>query len=45
MEDWRKALKPYDMTPKERLEKIVDLLVTASIRLVEEKTKSEKPEK
>ncbi len=33
MNDWRKHLDPEDMTPEERLRRVVDLLATASIRL------------
>ena len=34
MENWRKYLDPEDMTPEERLERVVELLATAVVRLV-----------
>lgn len=44
MNDWRKHLDPDDMTPEERLNRVVDLLATASLRLVTgDKVPSESP--
>lgn len=39
MENWRKFLDPEDMTPMERMERIVELLATAAAREEKEKTK------
>lgn len=36
MESYRHFLDPNDMTPEERLERIIELLATASVRLAEE---------
>ena len=41
MENWRKHLDPEDMTPEERLERVVELLATAVVRLIGEERKEE----
>lgn len=44
MENWRKFLDPDEMAPKERLDRIVEILATAVIRMVqEEKRSSDQP--
>lgn len=36
MENWRKHLPPEQMTPEERQERVIELLVLASVRLAQE---------
>jgi len=36
MENWWKCLAPEDMTPAERLTRVVELLAAAALRLIEE---------
>lgn len=41
MENYRHCLDPEDMTPEERLDRIVELLAIASVRLAEKERASE----
>ncbi|MBI2069119.1 MAG: recombinase family protein [Elusimicrobia bacterium] len=41
MENWRKYLDPEDMTPEERLERVIELLATAVARMIRGEGKEE----
>lgn len=39
MEDWWRHKDPEDMTPEERIQRIIELMAIASLRLVTEQRK------
>lgn len=43
MENYRHCLDPEDMTPEERLDRIVELLAVASVRLAQKEREAECP--